>query len=442
MQAETQYARSGDIHIAYQVIGTGPIDIVYVPGWVSHVELCWEEPIYAQFLHRLTSFARLIMFDKRGTGLSDRVSDDQLPTLEERMDDLNVVMEAANSKRAAIFGFSEGGNLSALFAATYPERTSALIMFGSFAKRIWSPDYPWAPTVEDRQGEYEILEREWGKKMDLERYIPSKIHDDVFARNLATYFRRSASPGAAITLLKMNTQIDISGILQAIHVPTLILHRSGDRDSKVEEGRWMADRISGALFKELPGDDHLPWVGDQELVVSEIQEFLTGMRPAARPERVLATILFTDIVDSTQMAHQCGDQAWKTLLDQHDKVCSETIENFRGRLVNHTGDGVMATFDGPGRGIACAKEIVEKADGLGLKIRCGLHTGECELRGNDAAGVAVHLASRVSAMAGPGEVLVSRTVRDLVSGSGVEFDDRGEQVLKGFSEKWRLYAAT
>jgi class 3 adenylate cyclase len=440
MLAETRYARSGDTHIAYQVVGQGPIDIVYVPGWVSHVELCWDEPTYARFLNRLTSFARLIMFDKRGTGLSDRVRDDQLPTLEERMDDLHVVMDAAGSERAAFFGFSEGGNLSALFAATYPERTTALVMYGSFAKRIWSQDYQWAPTPEERQKEYDFIEREWGNLMDLEHYVPSMVNNEAFARRLATYLRRSASPGAAVTLLKMNTQIDITNVLPTIHVPTLVIHRTGDRDSNVEEGRWLADRITGALFKELPGDDHFPWVGDQDAIISEIQEFLTGVRPVSEETRVLATIMFTDIVGSTQVAHNVGDQAWKRLLDRHDHICEDSILRFRGRLVNKTGDGVLATFDGPGRGISCAKEILDRIRELGLEIRSGLHTGECEIRGEDTAGVAVHLAARVSALAAPGELLVSRTVRDLVAGSGIKFEDRGTHELRGFSEKWQLFA--
>ena len=440
MQAETRYARSGDTHIAYQVVGQGPFDLVYVPGWVSHVELCWEEPTYARFLNRLASFARLIMFDKRGTGLSDRVRDDQLPTLEERMDDLNVVMNAVGSERAALIGFSEGGNLSALFAATYPERTTALVMYGTFAKRIWSQDYPWAPTPEERQKEYELIEREWGNLMDLEHYVPSMIEDEAFARRLATYFRRSASPGAAVTLLRMNTQIDITNVLPAIHVPTIVIHRTGDRDSNVEEGRWLADRIPGARFKELPGNDHFPWVGDQDAILNEIQEFLTGVRPVSDGTRVLATIMFTDIVGSTQLAHKVGDQAWTSLLDRHDHICEDSIHRFRGRLVNRTGDGVLATFDGPGRGIACAKEILDRVRELGLEIRSGLHTGECEIRGEETAGVAVHLAARVSALAGPGELLVSRTVRDLVAGSGVEFEDRGTHGLRGFPEEWQLFA--
>ena len=440
MFAETRYVLSGDTHIAYQVVGQGPLDLVYVPGWVSHVELCWEEPTYARFLNQLTSFARLIMFDKRGTGLSDRVRDDQLPTLEERMDDLHVVMEAAGSESAALVGFSEGGNLSALFAATYPEQTTALVMYGTFAKRIWSQDYPWAPTPEARQKEYEFIEREWGNLMDLDHYIPSMVGDDAFAQRLATYCRRSASPGAAVTLLRMNTQIDITNILPTIHVPTLVIHRTGDRDSNVEEGRWLADRIPGAQFKELPGDDHFPWVGDQDAIISEIQEFLTGVRPVSEETRVLATIMFTDIVGSTQAAQKVGDQAWKSILDRHDRICEDSVHRFRGRLVKQTGDGVLATFDGPGRGIACAKEILDRVRELGLEIRSGLHTGECEIRGEDTAGVAVHLAARVSALAAPGELLVSRTVRDLVAGSGIKFEDRGTHELRGFSEEWHLFA--
>ena len=263
MDPKTEYARSGDVHIAYQVVGQGPLDLVYVPGWVSHVEQAWEEPTLARFLRRLSSFSRLIVFDKRGTGLSDRVPDDKLPTLEERMDDLRAVMDAAGSERAAVFGVSEGGNLCALFAATYPERTTSLVMFGCFAKRIWSPDYPWAPTPEQRQQEYELVEREWGNLMDLARYVPSKIGDQAFARRLTAYMRSAASPGAAVALLRMNTQIDIRLVLPTIRVPTLVIHRTGDRDANVEEGRWLAARIPGARFVELPGDDHLPWVGDQ-----------------------------------------------------------------------------------------------------------------------------------------------------------------------------------
>ena len=269
MQPRTEYARSGDLHIAYQVVGQGPLDLVYVPGWVSHVELAWEEPILARFLNRLASFSRLIIFDKRGTGLSDRVPPAALPPLEERMDDLRAVMDAAGSDRAAVFGFSEGGNLSALFAASYPQRTAALMLFGTFAKRIWSPDYPWAPTPEMRRQQFEHVEREWGRGMDLEQYVPSKLNDEPFMRRLAAYFRSAASPGAAVALLRMNTEIDIRHVLPAIHVPTLVMHRTGDRSANVEEGRWMAGQIPEARFVELSGDDHMPWVGDQDSILDE-----------------------------------------------------------------------------------------------------------------------------------------------------------------------------
>jgi pimeloyl-ACP methyl ester carboxylesterase len=440
IDAETQYVRSGDTHIAYQVVGNGPIDIVYVPGWVSHVELCWEDPIYARFLNQLASYARLIMFDKRGTGLSDRVRDDQLPTLEERMDDLNVVMDAVGSTNAALFGFSEGGNLCALFAATYPERTRALIMFGTFAKRIWSEDYPWAPTPDERQKNYDLVEREWGRMMDLDRYVPSMARDDAYLRRLASYFRRAASPGAAVSLLKMNTQIDVSNILPVIHVPTLVLHRRDDLDAHVDEGRWLAERIPNASFKELPGADHLPWVGDQADILDEIEEFLTGNRPAAEIGTALATILVTDIVGSTELVRKIGDQAWRDLLDQHETICMENIQHYRGQLVNHTGDGVVAAFDGPVRGITCAQNISKQVQKLGFEIRAGLHTGECEIRGQETAGLAIHLAARVSALAGPNEILVSSAVANLVSNPSLNFADRGHHTLKGFPDKWQVFA--
>lgn len=439
MEAETKYTRSNNIHIAYQVIGQGAFDVVYVPGWVSHVELAWEEPTLARFLGRLASFARLIIFDKRGTGLSDRVSDNQLPTLEERMDDLRAVMDSVSSKRAALVGISEGGSLCALFAATYPERTKTLVMIGTFAKRIWSSDYPWAPTPEERQKDYEVVEREWGKQMDLAHYVPSMIGNEAFSRRLATYFRCAASPGAALALLRMNTEIDIRNVLPAIHVPTLLIHRTGDRDSKVEESRWMAEQIEGAHFVELPGDDHFPWVGDQDAILDEIQEFLTGERPLPDVTRVLTTILFTDIVESTMLAHELGDQAWKSLLNKHDRICDDNLQKFRGRLIKGTGDGILAIFDGPGRSIQCVKAISADTKKLGIQIRAGIHTGEIELRGDDTAGVAVHLAARVAALATSNEVLVTRTVRDLVSGSGIEFSDHGNHEFRGFSEAWQVY---
>ena len=441
MQPRTEYARSGDLHIAYQVVGQGPLDLVYVPGWVSHVELAWEEPTLARFLNRLASFSRLIIFDKRGTGLSDRVPPAALPPLEERMDDLRAVMDAAGSERAAVFGFSEGGNLSALFAATYPQRTTALILFGTFAKRIWSSDYPWAPTPEMRQLQFEHVEREWGRGMDLEQYVPSKLSDEPFIRRLTAYFRSAASPGAAVALLRMNTEIDIRHVLPAIHVPTLVMHRSGDRSANVEEGRWMAGQIPEAHFVELPGEDHMPWVGDQDSILEEIQEFLTGDRPEREPDRVLATVLVTDIVGSTAHAARLGDRAWCDLLTRHHAIVRKELERSRGREIDTAGDGFLATFDGPARAVACACRIREAVLPLGVEIRAGLHTGEIEVAGGKVRGIAVHTGARIASAAQPGEILVSSTVKDLVSGSGLQFADRGMHEMKDIPRPWQLFAA-
>ena len=440
MTPKTQYVRSGDLHIAYQVVGDGPRDLVYVPGWISHVELAWEEPTLARFLHRLASFSRLILFDKRGTGLSDRVPNDKLPTLEERIDDLRAVMDAVGSERAAVFGFSEGGNLSALFAATYPERTTALVMFGTFAKRVWSPDYPWAPKPENREQQYELVEREWGELMDLKDYAPSKADDEAFLRRLATFFRRSASPGAAVALLRMNTQIDIRHVLPTIGVPTLVLHRTRDRDADVEEGRWIAKQIPNARFVELPGEDHLPWVGDSDSVLDEVEEFLTGARRLPETNRVLATVLFTDIVGSTEHAARLGDHKWRELLDSHHALVRKELARFRGHEVKTVGDAFIATFDGPARAVRCACALRDALAQLDIEIRAGVHTGEVEMLGNDIGGIAVHITSRVIGAAQPGEVLVSSTVKDLTAGSGIGFDDRGRHVLKGVPGDWRLFA--
>jgi pimeloyl-ACP methyl ester carboxylesterase len=439
--AKTDYARSGKIHIAYQVVGDGPLDLVYVPGWVSHVELAWEEPTLARFLNRLASFSRLILFDKRGTGLSDRVPDAELPPLEERMDDLRAVMDAAGSERAALFGFSEGGNLSTLFAASYPERTTALMLFGTFAKRIRSPDYPWAPTPEERQAQYELVAREWGRNMDLEKYVPSKLGDADFLRRLSAYFRSSASPGAAVTLLRMNTEIDIRHVLPAIRVPTLIMNRVGDRSVSVEEGRWMAGQIPNARFVELAGEDHMPWVGDQDSILDEVQEFLTGDRPVREPDRVLATVLVTDIVGSTRHAARIGDRAWCDLLARHHAIVREALAAFRGREIDTAGDGFLATFDGPARAVGCACRIRDAVRALGIEIRAGLHTGEIELAGDKVRGIAVHTGARIAATAQAGEILASSTVKDLVSGSGIRFAERGVHALKDIPRPWQLFAA-
>jgi len=441
-QVKTKYTRSGDIHIAYQTVGEGPLDLVYVQGWVSHVELAWEEPTLARFLRRLASFSRLIAFDKRGTGLSDRVTNAQLPTLEERMDDLRAVMDAVGSERAALCGVSEGGNLCALFAATYPERTTALVMCGAFAKRIWSPDYPWAQTPEERELAYEMVENEWGSMMDLSHYVPSKINDEAFAQRLAKYFRHSASPGAAVALLRMNTEIDIRAILPTIRVPTLVIHRTGDRDANVEEGRWLAAKIAGARFTELPGEDHFPWVGDQDAILDEIQEFLTGVRPTPEPDRELSTLLFTDIASSTELVTLLGDQAWQELLERHHAMVREELSRFRGREIDTAGDGFFATFDGSARAVRCALSVVGAAKQLGIKIRAGLHTGEIQVMGPKISGIALHIGARVATIAKPGEVLVSSTVKDLVAGSGIRFADHGTHGLKGVTGEWHLFAAT
>jgi class 3 adenylate cyclase len=439
---ETRYAKSGDVNVAYQVVGEGPFDLIWVPGWISNVEESWEVPEYAHFLRRLAAFSRLILFDKRGTGLSDRVSNDRLPTLEERMDDVRAVLEATGSERAAVFGASEGGNLSVLFAATYPERVRALVLLAVYAKRLRTPDYPWAPTAEERERESEMLEREWGGEMDVSELAPGAADDPALMQRIATFFRRSASPGAAVALNRMNTAIDTRAVLPTISAPTLVLHRTGDLNVKVEEGRWIAGQIPGAKFLELPGDDHLAWTGDTDAVLDEVEEFLTGVRRAPQLDRVLATVLFTDIVGSTERVTQLGDRRWRELLDEHHRLVRRELERYRGQEVDTAGDGFLSTFDGPARAIRCARAIADSVRSLGFEIRAGLHTGEVELQGSRIAGIAVHTAARVVSLAQPGEILVSSTVKDLVAGSDIAFVARGERELKGVPGTWQLYAAS
>jgi pimeloyl-ACP methyl ester carboxylesterase len=436
MQPETRYAKSGDVNIAYQVVGDGPLDLVLVPGFVSHLEHDWTEPRHAHFLDRLASFSRLIRFDKRGTGLSDRPGG--LPDLETRMGDVRAVMQAAGSERAVLFGYSEGGPMCVLLAATYPELTSALVLYGTYAKRRDpDDDYPWAPLREVRESYAKQVEEDWGWEADMRRMCPGA--DEAMARWWATRARAAASPGAARDLVLMNSLIDIREILPTIQAPTLVLHRTGDLDSKVDEGRYIASRIPGARFVELAGDDHVPWI-DADQVVDEVEEFVTGVRPAPEPDRVLATVLFTDIVGSTEQAAALGDRRWRELLAAHHVAVRRELERFHGREIDTAGDGFLATFDGPARAIRCAGAAVGAARELGLELRAGVHTGECELVGEKVAGIAVHIGARVAAAAAPGEVLVSGTVKDLVSGSGIEFEDRGEQQLKGLSDRRRLYA--
>jgi class 3 adenylate cyclase len=438
LKPETRYAKSDGVHIGYQVLGDGPADIVYVPGWVSNVEYAWEEQSMEHFLRRLASFSRLVMFDKRGTGTSDKVN--ELPTLEQRMDDVRAVMDTVGIQRATLLGVSEGGPMCALFAATYPSRTTSLILYGSYAKRLKSSDYPWAPSLEERHRWFDLIEQGWGGTVDLGTLAPSVAGSKSFTDWWAAYLRMSASPRDALALAQMNTEIDIRNVLPSIHVPTLVLHRRGDRDIVVGNGKYLAVMIPNSKFVELPGEDHLPWVGDADILLDEIEEFVTGVRPTATKERVLATVLFTDIVDSTARAVELGDAKWKELLGRHNSLVRKELSRFRGREIKSTGDGFLATFDGPARAIGCALAVRDGVRSIGLEIRTGLHTGECELVGEDIAGVAVHIASRIMAAAQAGDVLVSSTVKDLVAGSGYRFVDRGTHQLKGVQGDWELFS--
>ena len=436
---ETRYAKSGPVHIAYQTFGQGKVDLVIVPGWASHIEYAWDEPVYARLLTQLGSFSRVTWFDKRGTGLSDR--DVGMPTLEQRMDDVRTVMNAAKVKRAAIFGISEGGSMSALFAATYPDKVSHLILYGAFARRIWSEDYPWAPTLEQRQEWIDSLERGWGGDVEIGSMAPSRADDEAFKKWFATYSRLSVSPSAAVALAKMNTYIDIRNVLPTIHVPTLVLHRKDDKDANIGNGVYLAKNIPNAKFVELEGADHLLISGNVDSIIDQVQEFVTGIRSSGQPDRVLSTILFTDIVDSTREANKIGDDRWKSLLLKHNDLVRKELVKYRGKEIKTTGDGFVATFDGPGRAVKCAQEIASSVRTLGISVRAGLHTGECELVGSDIAGVAVHIAARLADLAKADEVLTSSTVKDLVSGSGIEFKDKGTHSLKGIDKRWHLYSA-
>ncbi len=433
---ETHYAKSGDINIAYQVTGTGPRDMILVPGWVSHLENDWEEPGSARFLERLGSFCRLIRFDKRGTGLSDRPGG--MPDLETRMDDVRAVMDATDSRQAVVFGYSEGGPMSVLFAATYPARTESLVLYGSYAKRRDPvPEYPWAPTWAQRQADAAEVERTWAQEADLGKMAPNA--DEQLKRWWRARARASASPGAARDLILMNSQIDVRHVLPTVSVPTLVLHRRGDRDSSPDEGRYIAAHIPGARFVLLEGDDHPPYM-NPDPIVDEIEEFVTGVRPAPDLDRMLATVVFTDIVGSTETAAQLGDSDWSRLLDRHHHVVRQALATFRGREVDTAGDGFLATFDGPARAIRFALAAGDGVRPLGLELRAGVHTGEIELAGEDVRGLAVHIGARVASLAGPGQVLVSSTVRDLTAGSGIDFEDFGARQLKGVPGEWRLYS--
>jgi pimeloyl-ACP methyl ester carboxylesterase len=437
VDAPIRYAKSGDVNIAYQVTGDGPFDLVLVHGFFSHLELDWSHPTARRTYERLGSFARLIRFDKRGTGLSDR--NVGLPDFETRMDDVRAVMDAVGSERAALFGFSEGGPLAILFAATYPARTRALVLYGTYARRQRTDDYPWAPTWEERQATAAQLERTWGEDFDLAVMAPNA--DPALKRWLESLGRAALSPGAARDLILMNSFADVREALPAVQAPTLVLHREGDRDALIDEGRFLAERIPGARFVQFPGDDHVLYV-DADPIVDEVEEFLTGARPAPPDDRVLATILFTDLVGSTERARELGDQSWASLLDRHHDAVRLVLARFSGEEIDTTGDGFFALFDGPARAIRCALEARHAVHGLGLELRAGVHTGEVERpRGTPPRGIAVHTGARVAAAAGAGQVLVSATTRDLVAGSGLSFDDGRDVDLKGVGVR-RLYAAS
>jgi class 3 adenylate cyclase len=437
---ETRYAKSGDVNIAYQVVGDGPFDLIHVPMFVSNLELQWEDPAERRYYERLASFSRLIMFDKRGTGLSDRVA---VATLEERMDDLRAVMDAAGSQRAAVFGSSEGGALSILFTATYPERVSALVLYGAYPRMAWAADYPDGIPEEIQAITAQHFEENWGRGQEggipVWALAPDRADDPAWRKAHGRWERLSASPGAAVAMYQMIFQIDVRHLLSAIRVPTLVVYRTADIQHAAGS-RYLGAHIPGAKVVELPGNTYWPYLGDQDAILDEIEEFLTGVRPVPAPDRALATVLFTDIVSSTERAATLGDDAWTRTLDRHDAQVAREVERHRGRRINTTGDGMLATFDGPARAVRCAQAICGAVRSLGIEVRAGLHTGEIELRGADIGGIAVHIGQRVSALAGPGEVLVSSTVKDLVAGSGITFADRGSHVLKGVPDEWRVFA--
>jgi pimeloyl-ACP methyl ester carboxylesterase/DNA-binding winged helix-turn-helix (wHTH) protein len=436
---ETMYARSEDVNIAYQVIGDAPLDLVFVMGWVSHMEYFWREPSFARFLLRLASFSRLILFDKRGTGLSDRVPINQLPTLEQRMDDVRAVMDAVGSERAALCGVSEGGPMCSLFAATYPEKTVALVMIGTYAKRIRDAEYPWGPTAEQREQFFEVMRKQWGGPVGIDERAPSVAGDPQFRDWWATYLRMGASPGAAVALTQMNAEIDVRNVLPSIRVPSLVIHRTADQCLKVEEGRFVAERIPGAKFVELPGDDHLPFVGDQDTILDEVEEFLTGVRHRIEPDTVLATVMVARLVGIKEQADRLGPERWAEWWRRLHAHLTKEIEWFRGREIDILENRLLAIFDGPARAIRCASAITEYASRLGVQTCTGLHTGECEIVDNQVTGAAAQMCVCVANEAEAGEVLVSSTVKDLVAGSGIRFEERGIHTLTGCGE-WRLFA--
>jgi pimeloyl-ACP methyl ester carboxylesterase/class 3 adenylate cyclase len=434
---EVRYARSEDVNIAYQAVGEGPLDLVLVPGFVSNIELFWEEPHCARFLRQLASFSRLILFDKRGTGLSDRVP--RIPALEERMDDVRAVLDAVGSERAALVGYSEGGPMCALFAATYPQRTTALIMIGSYARGVRAPDYPIGVDAGIERKRLASMEQNWGNLSDLEEKAPSVAHDERYRQWRTRFLRMSASPKAMFEMESASIEIDVRHVLPSIQVPTLVLHAKGDRCLDIAHGRYLAAHIPGAKLVEIDSDDHLPWLDGADVIIENLQTFLTGTRPVAESDRVLATIMFTDIVDSTKSAAARGDRDWRDLLVAHHNAVRRELGAYHGRELDTNGDGFVAAFDGPARAVQCAAAIRESVGRLDLDIRVGLHTGECLIEGDTLSGLAMHIAARVASLAPSGNIVVSRTVKDLVAGSGIDFEDFGTHTLKGVPDDWQLY---
>ena len=437
MNPKTRYAKNEGVNIAYQVFGDGPVDLLLIPGFVSHVEVVWEYPPGARFLKRLATFSRVIMSDRRGQGLSDR--DAGTATIERTMDDARAVLDAVGSERTALFGISEGAPASLLFAATFPERTEMLVLFGASARVVQAPDYPIGLPEKVLKRNFDAIQGAWGDPVGLEFFAPDFVDDEPFREWWAKLLRTGSSPSGARGLLQTLQEIDVRHVLPAIRVPTLVMHRTDDLAIPIAQGRFLADHIEGAMFVELPGRNHVPWA-ETKLLAEEIEQFVTGRRPVPEHDRVLATVLFTDIVGSTERASSLGDRTWRDLLEAHNTAIRTELARYRGREVVHTGDGFLATFDGPARAIACSRSIGEAVRGLGIDVRAGLHTGEIELVDDNVGGIAVHIAARISSLAGAGEVLVSSTVKDLVVGSGIGFTDHGNHELKGVPGEWRLFA--
>jgi class 3 adenylate cyclase len=443
---EVRYAKSGDVHIAYQVYGSGPVNIVMAPGAITHLEYYWKDPGMRRWLEGLGRFGRTAIFDKRGTGMSDR--DAGIPTYEERMDDIRSVMDAARFDNAMLVGLSDGVPMSILFAASYPSKTRGLVLYGAEAKGSWAPDYPWAPTEDKWEENLRETEQTWGTKEWEERAVsylaPSRVGDPAFTRWLSEQFRMGGSPGASIKLAKSEMNMDVRSALPAIHAPTLVIHLTDDKVSNIQECRYIADHIPNARLLDLPGRDYMFHVDTQvtDRILGEIQRFATGMEPPSHSDRRLTTVLFTDIVESTKKAAELGDNRWQSLMEHHNSITRNEIEKFGGIAIKNTGDGFLATFEGPSGAIKCAWAIAESAKEFGFEVRAGIHTGECIIGPTDVSGIAVHLASRILDEASSGEVLVSSTVRDLVYGSRIAFADRGERLLKGIEEKRRLYSVT